>query len=62
MADDSKREIARLLGGLCAAVGHAHSRLVLHRDIKPDNLLVDDRGAVRLVYFGIADAIGDDPS
>lgn len=48
-----------LLRQLCAALSHAHGRLVLHRDIKPANVLIDGEGRVRLVDFGIASAIGE---
>lgn len=44
----------RLFIDLCAAVAHAHGRLVLHRDLKSANVLVDARGAVRLIDFGIS--------
>lgn len=39
---------------LCAAIRHAHQNLVLHRDIKPDNVLVDREGQVKLLDFGVA--------
>ena len=39
---------------LCPAVSYAHSRLVVHRDIKPDNILVDHEGRPHLLDFGIA--------
>jgi hypothetical protein len=44
----------RLFQKVCAAVHHAHERLVLHRDLKPSNILVDRGGAPKLLDFGIA--------
>lgn len=46
------------------AVAHCHDRLVVHGDIKPGNVLVDEQGRVRLLDFGIAHRLtgtgGDD--
>ncbi len=42
-----------LLRQVAEAVSHAHARLVVHADLKPGNVLVDDRGRARLVDFGI---------
>lgn len=44
----------RLFLDLCAAVGYAHDRQVVHCDIKPDNILVTTEGSVKLLDFGIA--------
>ena len=44
----------RLVRQVCDAVQHAHAHLVVHRDLKPANILVDARGVVRLLDFGIA--------
>ena len=42
---------------VCDAVAHAHRNLVVHLDIKPSNVLVTDRGEVRLLDFGAARAL-----
>ncbi len=44
----------RLLIDLAQAVQFAHANRVIHRDLKPDNVMVDARGQVRLLDFGIA--------
>jgi serine/threonine-protein kinase len=43
-----------LFADVLAAVAHAHSHLVIHRDIKPNNILVSADGKVKLLDFGIA--------
>jgi len=42
----------------CAAVEHGHQKGVIHRDLKPGNLLVDGTGRVRVIDFGVARAVG----
>ncbi|AHG88160.1 protein kinase [Gemmatirosa kalamazoonensis] len=44
----------RLFQDVCAAVHHAHQKLVLHRDLKPGNVFVTPAGQVKLLDFGIA--------
>jgi hypothetical protein len=48
------RERLRLFLQLCDALEYAHSELVVHRDIKPGNILVDAHGTAHLLDFGIA--------
>jgi serine/threonine-protein kinase len=52
-----------LLAKVCEAVHHAHRNLVVHRDIKPKNILVTPEGEPKLLDFGIAtleeDAAGE---
>ncbi len=43
-----------------SAVGHAHRYLVVHRDLKPGNVLIDARGQVKLLDFGIAKLLDEE--
>ncbi|MGQ0732859.1 MAG: protein kinase domain-containing protein [Acidobacteriota bacterium] len=45
---------------ICAGVRYAHERLVVHRDIKPDNILVTRDGVPKLLDFGIARILSED--
>ncbi len=44
----------RLFERICEAVQYAHRNLVVHRDLKPGNILVDETGQAKLLDFGIA--------
>jgi eukaryotic-like serine/threonine-protein kinase len=52
----SDREIGEIGADLCEALDHAHCRAVVHRDIKPQNVLVTEEGEPRakLMDFGVA--------
>ncbi|KAM6509952.1 Cyclin-dependent kinase catalytic subunit, variant 2 [Fusarium falciforme] len=43
---------------LCEGIKYCHSHRVLHRDLKPQNLLIDKEGNLKLTDFGLARAIG----
>jgi WD40 repeat protein/serine/threonine protein kinase len=47
-----------LVARACDAVQHAHQRGVIHRDLKPGNILVNEDGQPKVLDFGVARAIG----
>lgn len=49
-----------LLAKVCDAVHHAHQRGVIHRDLKPGNILVDESGQPKVLDFGVARAVDAD--
>ncbi|MFQ5653146.1 MAG: tetratricopeptide repeat protein [Planctomycetota bacterium] len=50
-----------LFRGVCSAVEYAHRHLVVHRDLKPGNILITEEGAPKLLDFGIAKLLGPEP-
>ncbi|MFB9066708.1 serine/threonine-protein kinase [Pseudofulvimonas gallinarii] len=54
------RARVRLFLDVCAAVQYAHTQLVVHRDLKPGNVMVDEQGVVRLLDFGISRLLHDE--
>ena len=60
--DDNRLSIDARLGlfrQVCDAVDHAHRNLIVHRDIKPTNILVTREGVPKLLDFGIAKLLDD---
>jgi hypothetical protein len=55
------RERLALFLAACDAVSHGHQRAVIHRDLKPGNILVDREGRPKVIDFGVARTIGPEP-
>ena len=54
----STRERLELVAKICDAVEHAHQKGVIHRDLKPGNILVDESAQPKVLDFGVARATG----
>ncbi|MFO0856668.1 MAG: serine/threonine-protein kinase [Phycisphaerales bacterium] len=54
--DEKRRELLRVFVQVCNAIHHAHINGVIHRDLKPDNVLVTKEGRPVVLDFGIAKA------
>ena len=46
-----------IMAQLVSAISHAHQHQIIHRDIKPQNILIDHDGIVKITDFGIAMAL-----
>jgi hypothetical protein len=55
-------EAAELVAKLADAMDHAHRARVIHRDLKPGNILFDEHGEPKITDFGLAKRVGEDDS
>jgi eukaryotic-like serine/threonine-protein kinase len=56
----NSRQRLALMVKICEAVNHAHLRGLIHRDLKPDNILVDETGQPKILDFGVARVTASD--
>ena len=59
-AKPDKAHVLDVFCQVCEAVGFAHQNLVVHRDLTPPNILIDEEGRAKLIDFGISRPDGDD--
>jgi serine/threonine protein kinase len=56
----SMRRRLEMFIDICEAVHHGHQKGVIHRDLKPGNILIDPSGAPKIIDFGVARATDSD--
>jgi serine/threonine protein kinase len=49
-----EKQAAKYMHQLFEAIAHCHHQKIVHRDIKPDNIMVNEDDDVRLIDFGLA--------
>lgn len=51
--------LMRIFLNVCQAIAYSHSKGILHRDVKPDNIIVGKYGEVLILDWGLADFVGE---
>ncbi|OPX11974.1 Stk1 family PASTA domain-containing Ser/Thr kinase [Mycobacterium sp. AT1] len=54
------RRAIEIIADACQALNYSHQNGIIHRDVKPANIMIDNAGAVKVMDFGIARALHDD--
>jgi serine/threonine-protein kinase len=55
----SQRQVIEVMADVCAALDFSHRHNIIHRDVKPANIMINQAGAVKVMDFGIARALGE---
>jgi eukaryotic-like serine/threonine-protein kinase len=55
----TQRQVIEVMADVCAALDFSHRHNIIHRDVKPANIMINLAGAVKVMDFGIARALGE---
>ncbi|MFC5946821.1 Stk1 family PASTA domain-containing Ser/Thr kinase [Pseudonocardia lutea] len=55
----SQQRVIEVMADVCAALDFSHRHHIIHRDVKPANVMITRNGAVKVMDFGIARALGE---
>jgi serine/threonine-protein kinase len=55
----SQQRVIEVMADVCAALDFSHRHQIIHRDVKPANIMITRQGAVKVMDFGIARALGE---
>src|SRR5690242_18066137 len=55
----SQQRVIEIMADVCAALDFSHKHNIIHRDVKPANIMINRAGAVKVMDFGIARALGE---
>ena len=55
----SQQQVLDVMADVCAALDFSHRHQIIHRDVKPANIMINRAGAVKVMDFGIARALGE---
>ncbi|GAA1249685.1 Stk1 family PASTA domain-containing Ser/Thr kinase [Pseudonocardia aurantiaca] len=55
----TQRRVIEVMADVCAALDFSHRHSIIHRDVKPANIMINRAGAVKVMDFGIARALGE---
>jgi eukaryotic-like serine/threonine-protein kinase len=55
----TQQKVIEVMADVCAALDFSHRHNIIHRDVKPANIMINRAGAVKVMDFGIARALGE---
>lgn len=55
----TQQRVIEVMADVCAALDFSHRHQIIHRDVKPANIMINNAGSVKVMDFGIARALGE---